>query len=320
MNRWSGPDIVAVVGGTLLAVLTVLLWLGSSAPLVFVEARATYVRYEIQREDVSLLALREAIVQRANGLCDSILDNKGLFTGLVRSPVGTTVEYTWHKNFAQISLTPGRSEKFDAEPGPTIVDREGQPPCTLETERVVFLISHEGMSRILPLPILGKGEIGVELGVPNRPEPGDLDLTLASGIELEQAPGHLILEGTARVMGRTSLWWDDGKLFPIADSDFIIPRGSRLVSSEENSPLVGNLVLARNSSAFDIEVSTEAHELKLFRFGQNQQTESFAVGAIARAFGDPSLAPILFLLGLVAIMLPIYFGFEAMIRERGDRK
>lgn len=313
-RAWSGSDLAAIIFGLVLVFLTVVLWLTSSAPLVVVEARATYAKYVVQREELSLLALRDTIIYRAKGLCAGILDENGRFTGLVRSPVSTTVEYFWHRNFVQINLTRGPSD-ISAEP--ISIDRKGKPACRLETQNVVLLVPHSEMNNLRPFPILGTGEIGFELGVPNRPSAGELELELlGSDIVVRRAPVGMLIEGSAHVMGRTSLWWDSGKLFPVANSNFTIPRGSRLVSSNESSPLVGNLVLADPPNAFNIQVTTEARDLKLFRFGQSQQVETFAVGAIARAIGDPSLAPILFLLAMAGLLLPVYFGFEEMFRER----
>jgi hypothetical protein len=322
-----GFKMMAGAFAALMLALTALVWASGTAPMVIVDVRATQVSYTIQRPPLSQLPLRGAIVARADGFCDALLDEKGRLTALVAAPKDTMVTYIWHRNFVQITLSPPLLNKADPESwAPVSVEKAGAPRCVLAAASATFLLPHAAMRDLPPLPILGQGNIGAELGIPPAPEASDLKReiavrgTPARKVKIHAAPGHLLLGGTARVMGRTSLWWDSGKLFPVADSDFIIPRGSRLSSNASGAPLIGNLVLADGADAFDIQVTTEAKDLSIHRMGANAQEEALAFGALARSFGDPSLAPILIPVAIVGFLIQIFFGLEAMIRERWGPK
>ncbi|MEM9779763.1 MAG: hypothetical protein AAF813_07580 [Pseudomonadota bacterium] len=278
--------------------------IGVNTPEIFADVRANYVKYEVTRSRLSALALRDVLLIRPAAECGAPNDRS--MTALVTPPTGAEVEYFSLPDFVQVTI---RAEGSDA---PILVDIEGQPECSI-TGVLTVLIPLESVQKNQPLPILGSVEIGRELGVPTRPTPGDLRVVLNGGLIVDRPASNVLLGGNAWVFGRSSDRWDGGRLYPVGEAIPIL-RGTRL-SFESGETVAGNVMRTEADSAFNIQFTVSVANLKIHRPGQENQVESLAVGSISRAFGDPTLAPLLISLAVASFIINLAFGFFALSRD-----
>ena len=324
--KWSVRRLWLILGGTIfLPVVLGIMGLGAmlmlalgKPPLVLVEAETGFLSYRVQRADLSSFILQGAEITDTASFCSAGLDAAGKVLALVRPTAGTTVEYHWLPDLVKITL---QSEPADT----ALIEGEDGTQCRAASGDLTFLVPSEALRRRPPLPILGSGQIGVELGVPTfgaplaacRSEELKGQTCIDNGnheVPVINEPNPTLHRATARLFGRTSMVLSGGQLYPITDGVFPVPGGSRLQASEESSPFIGSVTLSDDGLSLRAQVTVEANNLRLFRAGQTQQAEVLATGVIARAFSDPSLGPLLILATVIAFFLQLAVGVRSMVK------
>lgn len=316
---WTRPIAFVLASACLtgLIFLLVRFYVLELPPIAVVDARSMFVTYEVQRERVSSFVVHDAQVTDRALFCDGLLDENGQFTGLVSPREGTHVSYTRHFSHLQIML-----DVPEGKAGP-VLSIDGRPDCEVIGEKLVLLVRENRLALHQPFPIMGRGEIGVELGVPLAPDPSAGLARIGDGKDafiVKRSPGPLLLGATVRLFGRTATLYGTGQLYPISGAEFHVPLGSRLASDVPSSSLAGYVRVMEGDEAMDVEVTLEAAELKLYRVGPREQAETLASGAVARAFGNPGLAPFLIAVAIFSFIVQILCALDGVIPERRRRK
>ncbi|MFW8635299.1 hypothetical protein [Cribrihabitans pelagius] len=310
--------VLFVVAGLVVTVLFALLlkvavtWLLSAAkPVLFADVRTNHVSFTADRSQLAILPLRNAILIAPSDLCEAAEEEEKLgdqdprLTARITPPTGATVEYFALPEFIQINIRP------KAAKDQILVESQGAN-CRL-SERLTVLLPNETLRRNQPLPVFGRLEVSQEIGMPPRPDPGDLEAATPAGTQVERLPRFFIHGGTAQIFARSSSPLDSGKLYPVAESSFPIVRGSRIeVAGGEVS---GTVMRLPGEPAMNLQFTVNAEELKIFRPGSDQQSEVIAVGPIARAFGDPTIAPFLVAFLVISFFLQLGFGFFSLCMD-----
>lgn len=324
--RWLGLQWRWLAGGLLLLVPVVigLLILKAmlSPPLVLIEAETGFLSYQVQREDLSSIALVAAEVTEVAAFCAAGLDEEGKVRAVVRPSVGTTVEYHWLPGFIMVRM-------FSETLPSALVEGEDGMQCRAESDQLTFLLPAETLHRMAPLPVLGTGQIGAELGVPTLPSeispcrwPAFAGKSCIDNghheIPVMTSARSSLHRATARLFGRTSMPIGEGRLYPITDGNFAIPGGARLEAGMVTSPFIGSVTVSGDGLSLRAEVTVAADDMRLYRVGHSQQAESLAAGAIARSINDPSLGPLLFFLALFPVALQIWINMRALLKKGDD--
>lgn len=316
-----------ILGGTMLLPLAagililggMLLLVAGKPPLVLIEAETGFLSYRVQREDLSGIALDGAEVREISSFCPAGLDEAGKVRALVRPVYGTTVEYHWLPGMVMI--------RFLSESGaPALVENAGGEQCRAAEADLTFLVSAEALQRVPPLPVLGRGQIGAELGVPTLPGlvPSCEDAELAGyqciynglhEIPVTATSDRTLHRATAQLFGRTSAPFSGGQLYPIASGEIPIPGGSRLEAHLQDAPFIGSIGLSGDGRSLLAQVTVEAESLRVYRVGQTEQAEVLATGIIARAIGDPSLWPLLILAAIIAYLLQLAINLRGIYKD-----
>lgn len=325
--KWGVRRLWLVLGGTVfLPVLLGIMGMGAvlllavgKPPLVLIDAETGFLSYRVQREDLSSIVLRGAEVTDTASFCGAGLDAAGKVNALVRPGAGTTVEYHWLPDQVKITLQSDPANR-------ALIEGEDGTQCRAASGFLTFLLPAKVLQRRPPLPVLGSGQIGVELGVPTfvaplaacRSEDLKGQTCIDNGrheVPVANEPNPTLHRATARLFGRTSMLFSGGQLYPITDGVFPIPGGSRLQASQETAPFIGSVTLSDDGLSLRAQVTVEADNMRLFRAGQTQQAEVLATGVIARAFSDPSLGPLLILATVIAFFLQVAVGVRSIVRR-----
>ncbi|MFW8595540.1 hypothetical protein [Cribrihabitans neustonicus] len=309
----AGLVLTGVIALGLMAVVT--WWFSAAKPVLFADVQTNHVSYKADRSHLAILPVRGALLVAPDGVCGVVeeeADGRKVprLTARITPPTGATVEYFALPGLIQINIRPESAEER--------ILVEGQGANCQVQGRMTVLLPDEILRQNLPLPVFGRLEVSQEIGMPSRPDPGDLQVVTSFGEMVQRLPRYFIHGGTAQILGRSSSPLDSGKLYPVAESSFPIVRGSRIeVSGGEVS---GNVMRRPGEAAMDLQFTVNAEELKLFRPGSHQQSEVIAVGPIARAFGDPTIAPFLVAFLVVSFFLQLCFGFYTVFAEwrKGD--
>lgn len=292
--------------------LGVYVLVGRSIPLLVVAVQTTYVSYDVQVPDLSAIAFRSALVTGVTGPCAALVAADGQFTARVTPSQGTQVEYVWHRNFVQV--------KYDlaAADATLTIEAAGSRGCEMTGGGLSVILPQASLALAVPLPLLGRVEIGNELPVPPVPQPDDLTRSLplggGSAFVAELAPAQLLQGGSVTVFGQSSLWHSRNQVYPVPDAVYPLPRGGRLVSAEgaRSTGTVGF-----GETGFDVDATVSADQLLLYRPGADRP-ETFGVGVVSRAFSDPGAAPWLVFLGIWFVVLQLLLGFAALGGPRDD--
>lgn len=276
-------------------------------PIALINARSNFISYEMQRDTVSKFLVHGAEVSDPAAFCEGFLEAGNRFTGLVAPQKGTKVSYFRHGSHLQITLDTPKDL-----PAPEL-SIKSRPDCRMTGRQLVFLIPEERLDEHLPFPIIGRGEIGAELASPSLPTTGE---TRFPTVTVDRAPGKLLFGATVRLFGRTTTLLDDGQLYPISGAEFVVPRGSRLATSNPESSLVGSVLARTDDEALDIEVTIEATELQLYRVGADSQVESLGAGVVAEAFGNPGLVSILTCIAIFSFLVQTLCSLAGLIPEK----
>ncbi len=308
--------IALVISGLIFG--AIILTTGWGSPMIALEVRSNFVSYTVGRPAIAAIAVQDAVVSDRDRalLCGyGKTDEKGTrLTARIMPSQGDIVEYVWNKGFAII-----RFRSPPEKTGPHLdMQVQKQPICKIDSELSLYLFD-ANLTEMPPLPLVGPGQIGAELGMQPVPSQTKSDLPTwltqqaPADAELGVSNTRLLLDGTARVYGRTNLG-SDGNLYPIPDSDFNLPRGSRL-TTVDGTWLTGTVTLATTGEGFDVRATTEAQQLRLYRIGSQEQAETFATGVLSRAFRDPSAAPILLFVGIFVVVVQILLALAAIEKK-----
>ena len=318
----GGTMILPVASGILL-LLGMLLLVAGKPPLVLIEAETGFLSYRVQREDLSAIALDGAEIREADSFCPAGLDAEGKVRAIVRPVSGTTVEYHWLPGMVMI--------RFLSESGaPALVENAEGQQCRAAGADLTFLVPAEALQRLPPLPVLGRGQIGAELGVPTLPGllPPCRDSALAGlrcvdnglhEIPVTITSDRTLRRATARLFGRTSgpVW--HGQLYLITGDEIPVPGGSRLDTERDDAPFIGSVRLSDDGMSLQAQVTVEAESLRLYRAGQTEQAEVLATGVIARALVDPSIGPWLILAAIVAYLLQLAINMRDIYKDAAGK-
>lgn len=217
------------------------------------------------------------------------------WSGLLRPAAGSIVQYRWSPDRVAIEIArpkePVASLTLEAalkEPvaSLTLVD---ETECNFQdpTAQVTISMPERGLAH--PLPLAGPAESGSESSA----------ATAGSATAYNQ-----IRSGEVKVFGRTVF---HGELYPVNSAIYPIPAGSRLASGpdfksgqSERSGAAWYGRVRADQDGFDLSVTTDANHLLLYRWGLDDQTETFSFGLFTRIFNDPSL-------GLLALGFATFF-------------
>ena len=319
-----GFTMILPLASGLLLLVGMLFLVAGKPPLVLIEAETGFLSFRVQREALSVMALDGAEVREIASFCPAGLDEAGKVRAIVRPAFGTTVEYHWLPGMVMIRFL---SENGD----PALVESAGGEQCRAAEANLTFLVPAEALQRVPPLPVLGRGQIGAELGVPTLPglPSACRDIALAGHrcvdnglheIPVTATTDRTLHRATAKLFGRTSAPFSGGQLYPITSDEIPIPGGSRLETNNEDTPFIGSVGLSGDGMSLLTQVTVEADSLRVYRVGRTEQAEVLATGAIARAIGDPSLWPLLILTAIIAYLLQLAINLRGIFKDAAGEK
>jgi hypothetical protein len=214
--------------------------------------------------------------------------------GLLQATAGTRVTYRRIAN-GPLRITLDRAD------GKPVAEARGQDgPVSAELLKAGWLMIQENADcRGEPprrFPISGIAEIGDEL----RPE--------TSMEEVSSAP---LIEGRVEIYGKTVdlglLTWDDrSRIYPV--TEISLPPGSRIAEADSVPPGRSRKVWSGMASvhpdedAIQVEATTEAEALAIFRPGAGVAAEILRIGMFAQLTNDPN---IVFLQIVAAVLLSL---------------
>lgn len=319
-----GFTMILPLASGLLLLVGMLFLVAGKPPLVLIEAETGFLSFRVQREALSVMALDGAEVREIASFCPAGLDEAGKVRAIVRPAFGTTVEYHWLPGMVMIRFL---SENGD----PALVESAGGEQCRAAEANLTFLVPAEALQRVPPLPVLGRGQIGAELGVPTLPglPSACRNIALAGHrcvdnglheIPVTATTDRTLHRATAKLFGRTSAPFSGGQLYPITSDEIPIPGGSRLETNNEDTPFIGSVGLSGDGMSLLTQVTVEADSLRVYRVGRTEQAEVLATGAIARAIGDPSLWPLLILTAIIAYLLQLAINLRGIFKDAAGEK
>ena len=144
--------------------LLVLLFLPTKPPLVLIDAKTEFLRYTVVREGLANIVVENAAPNLPLDTCKKLLDDDGLFTGMIIPKIGAKITYRQVDSLVVVDIT--------GKDGGLLVGYD-KSTCTLPT-MVRFKFERGDGTEINAsgLPIVGPAEIGIELGFSNAPEIG----------------------------------------------------------------------------------------------------------------------------------------------------
>lgn len=290
--------------------LTLLTWAAAlmigGTPLVLISARSNFVSYDVNRPVNSAFSVPGVYFRDAERLCPDLSGADGNWLPVMISPPqAARISYSWNPGWALVTVD------LENANGPLVVERREYPPCQITERMTRFVIRAETLATMAPLPILGPGEIGREIPRAIMPDGASTSIVneIGQGEVFARSATATLWGGTLRVFGRTAVAWNKGQLYPVPDSEYLIPRGARLVTAGAEDAFTGSVVFPADGQAgFDVEVTVNSESLVLFRPGPESQRETFATGIVARAFADPSSARLLLALAIFVFIFQVVVG------------
>ena len=316
LTRWRAMGdlrIACELVGICLA-LTLMAWAAAlmigGTPLVLISARSNFVSYDVNRPVNSAISVPGVYFRDAGRLCPDLSGADGNWLSvLISPPQGARISYSWNPGWALVTVDLPQAEAQAKEP--LVVERREYPPCQITQRRTSFVIRAETLAKMAPLPILGPGEIGREIASATMPDGASTSIVNErdqNEVFVRSATGTL-WGGSLRVFGRTAVAWNTGQLYPVPDSEYLIPRGARLITAGREDTFTGTVIFpADGQEGFDVEVTANSESLVLFRPGPESQRETFATGIVARAFADPSSARLLLALAIFVFIFQVVVG------------
>lgn len=289
-----------------LAFISFVYFCPTKPPFVFIEAETETLSYYVIRPQVAAVPLVDAkIIGLPLTNCGKLSESQTSITALLQPAIHTIVRYRHSGKKISIQLSNKNSVGAIHFADETI--------CALPANGITFVIatpSHESPAgpAVRPLPIAGPGEIGVEQGAP-------------SITNIEHRIFNTMKTGSLRVYGRTAFPPNRGALYPAEDAEFPLPAGGRLDSGEDfTSGNISNVaawygIAHIGENAFQVSVTTESKDLRLFRPGSSGDSERFAVSLFGRLFNDPSVAVISLAVVVFSIVMQVISGWIGIWRN-----
>jgi len=286
---------------TLAATLAVS-YIRTGPPLIVMQLRSEILVQRVARPELSSIAVTNARLAGGEA-CN--LASGGLFSGVMQPPEGAILTYQWAPTQLRIQVDAPPSD--DGKAAIRLSDRaEGECSVDGRLQMLVALVPGDSSAPAWQLPIAGPAQAGSEFGSPLAPA--------ADGERVYD----LLRGGTVSVFGKSV---DGGMLFPIADSSFEIPAGSRIASSDVLPPGTGEAgpswygVATYGPDGFDISATAESKELRLFRPGAGRQSETFGIGLLAGILGDPGTVLLAFALAAFFAIGGLVVGWMSLWRD-----
>lgn len=274
----------------------------SAPPMIVLQLNTEILVHRVARQALSTIAVADADFPPGTA-CLNVLTG-GRFTGTIEPPEGSLVTYRWAPAAltidVQVPLVVRKDSSTEPQaPADIRLGTHDQQECTLRQERFSVRVNRapDSSDPAWQLPIAGPAVAGKEFGT-----------QLAPGSD-RQRSYDMLLGGTVSVFGKSL---DNGMLFPIAQSAYQIPAGSRLASAA--AVPVGDAdagaswygVANYSASGLAVSATTETNELLLFRPDPNSQRVTFGIGLLAGVLGDPGI-------GMLAFMVATFLALSGLV-------
>lgn len=231
--------------------------------------------------------------------------------GLIEVTAGTRVVY---RRFGEGPIRVVL-DRFDDRPVAQLTGQTGTVPPEFRRASWLLLEQNEtceGEAQTR-LPIHGIVEIGDEL----RPQ-----------TSLEEQSSAPLFSGTVQVYGRTvdiGFFFDDrrSRIYPV--SDMSIPPGARVIEAPSPSGQAGSTLwsgfarLETYTTAFQIDLTTEATNLAIYRPGAGLEPEIINVGMFAQLTNDPNLVSLQVVFALLLALLQVMGGWIDRVATRRNQ-
>jgi hypothetical protein len=313
-RRKSATTAVLITAALTTLVVGLVSLANSQKPLIVMQLDTELLVQRVARPELSSLPVVGARLADA-GTCDGILA-AGRFTGVIRPPEGALLSYHWEPDRLLIGIEapPSADGPGAAE---TVLSTRSEQQCRLSLARLQFEIAPIPTSSnpSWQLPIAGPAVAGSEFGAPLAPSGGGTRVY------------DLLRGGTISVYGKSI---DRNMLFPIGNSVFEVPAGSRVASGHtlpvgkdekgEAGPSWYGVALYDPDDGLKVSATTEAGSLLLFRPSPGSQPETFGIGLLASVLGDPATGMYAFAIGTFLAIASIVMSLMGFWRDPPSRE
>ncbi len=284
--------------------------LNSPKPLIVMQLDTELLVQRVARPELSSFPVVAALLSDT-GDCTFLAS--GRFTGVVRPPEGALLSYHWAPDRLLISIEAPPAADADAKrAAETLLSTRDEEQCRLPLARLQIEIAvPTPSSPSWQLPIAGPAVAGSEFGSPLAPA--------SDGKRVYD----LLRGGTITVYGKSL---ERNMLFPISDSEFKVPAGSRVASGPslplgkaDAGPSWYGVALYDPEHGLRVSATTEAGELLLFRPSPGAQRETFGIGLLSGVLGDPATGMYAFAIATFLAIASIVTGLMGFWREPAVR-
>lgn len=272
-------------------------------PLIVMQLDTELLVQRVARPELSSFPVVGARLSDPGG-CTILTD--GRFTGVVRPPEGALLSYHWEPDRLLIGIeAPVNGDR----PSETLLSDRDEAQCRLPLARLQIAIAPVPTvaNPSWQLPIAGPAVAGSEFGSPLAPA--------SDGKRVYD----LLRGGTISVYGKSL---ERSMLFPIGNSAFEVPAGSRVASGPslplgkaEAGPSWYGVALYHPEDGLKVSATTEAGELLLFRPSPGSQQETFGIGLLASVLGDPGTGIYAFAIGTFFAIASIVMSLMGLWRD-----
>jgi hypothetical protein len=275
----SARTAVLITAVLTLAIVALVAFSNATRPLIVMQLDTELLTQRVARPELSSLPVVGARLANA-GNCDALLQD-GKFTGVIRPPEGALLSYHWEPQRLVIGIAaPPLSNGGGYAETRLTTRKEQQCNLTLQNVQIEVAPGPRRTDPLWQLPIAGPAVAGSEFGSPLAPEDNGSRVY------------DLLRGGTITVYGKSV---DRNMLFPIGNSVFEVPAGSRVASAptlplgfDEAGPSWYGVALYEPKHGLRVSATTEAGELLLFRPSPGSQQETFGIGLLTGILGDPA--------------------------------
>lgn len=264
-------------------------------PYIIIEAKTGIVKYRVQRQHLTSIALQNANIKYRQP--DGTVINRTI-TGVLAPTPGTIVTYRFLDETLSVML------EGNGNQSPGVLDLEEGEHETLPPSRIS--ITQSGKNRIRPLPIAGATEIGQEIGAPSGSS--------------QNFP--YLYGGSVYVFGRTSSPGYRDRLYPQDNASFPIPAGGRISSgdflasknSKSSVPAMYGIAEVEGGS-LKVSLSTVTDQLHLYRPGRTGEVETLGIGFLNQILIDPSYGLVILFISIFSFLLSVFSSFKLTERS-----
>jgi hypothetical protein len=284
------------------------------SPVIDIEAESEYLEYRVLKPDLATIPIENSTYRGDNSLPCAALEGGVIKLALLEPSYKSLVKYNYGGQRLAITLisNPEHPSKISF-PGGNEYELTGISWFVLQKPK------NDQLSAI-PLPIVGPGQIGKEIG--RKTLPGEQYVNDA------RRPLDLLLGGTLRIYGRTVFPLNKSEnriLYPSKIEKFVLPVGARLTSGGDINNIKdfdknswhGAAMLGER--AMNIWIRTESDDLKLFRPGSQSDSERYKISIFTKLFEDPSVAPYSIFFLSFAISMQVICGWISIWNHKEQR-